>query len=242
VCGRFTLSTPTEKWTDLFDVDPTGITVAPRYNIAPSQDVWVVRTTHHGTRRELVPLRWGLVPSWAKEPRIGSRMINARAESLAERPAFRDSYRDRRCLLVADGFYEWHGKPGTREPHYYRLGEGGVFGIAGLWDRWVPWSTGASEVAPLETCTIVTTEANDLVRVIHDRMPAILDPRDYQLWLGARDLEELSGLLRPCPDAWLVSYAVSPHVNDVRHDDPTCIEPMGTKGLGAHQMKLLPDS
>ncbi|HME69241.1 MAG TPA: SOS response-associated peptidase [Myxococcota bacterium] len=229
MCGRFTLSTPAERWADLFDVDLAEATTAPRYNIAPSQNVLAVRQAHDGSGREVAPLRWGLVPAWAKDPKIGSRLINARAESLTEKPAFRDAYRDHRCLLVADGFYEWHGKPGTRRPYYYRLADGGVFGIAALWERWTPPapSPGIGQTAPVETCTIVTTEANGLVRVVHDRMPVILGPRDYQLWLGARDLEQLSGLLRPCPDDWLVSYAVSSHVNDVRHDDLMCIEPTG---------------
>jgi putative SOS response-associated peptidase YedK len=235
MCGRFTLSTPAEKWADLFDVDPAGITAAPHYNIAPSQNVLAVRAAHDGSGRELVPLRWGLVPAWAKDPKIGNRLINARAESLTEKPAFSDAYLDRRCLIVGDGFYEWHGKPGTRQPYYYRLGDGGVFGMAALWERWTPRSRSAeaAENAPVESCTIVTTQANGLVRVVHDRMPVILDPRDYQLWLGALDLEELSGLLRPCPDDWLVSYAVSSHVNDVRHDDPICIEPIGMGADGA---------
>jgi putative SOS response-associated peptidase YedK len=230
MCGRFTLSTPAEKWADLFDVDLAAATTAPRYNIAPSQDVLAVREAQDGSGREIVPLRWGLVPAWAKDRRIANRLINARAESLTQKPAFRDAYRDRRCLLVADGFYEWHGKAGTRRPYYYRLGDGGVFGMAALWERWVPpaWSRATDPIAPLETCTIVTTEANGLVRVVHDRMPLILQRRDYQLWLGARDLEELSGLLRPLPDDWLVSYAVSSHVNDASHDDPQCIEPAGT--------------
>jgi len=149
VCGRFTLSTPAEKWTDLFDLDSGKTTAAPRYNIAPSQDVLAVRLTHKGPRRELVSLRWGLVPSWAKDPRIGSRLINARAESLKEKAAFRDSYRDRRCLLIADGFYEWRGGLGTRQPHYYRLAAGGVFGMAALWDQWTPWAKGRAAGTPL---------------------------------------------------------------------------------------------
>jgi putative SOS response-associated peptidase YedK len=235
MCGRFTLRTPAERWTDLFDVDLAAATTAPRYNIAPSQNVLAVRQAPGGSGREVASLRWGLVPSWAKDPKIGGRLINARAESLTQRLAFRSAYRERRCLLVADGFYEWHGKPGTRQPYYYRLGDGGVFGIAALWERWTPPAplNGFAEAAPLETCTIVTTEANGLVRVVHDRMPVILGPRDHQLWLGALDLEELSGLLRPCPDDWLVSYAVSSHVNDVRHDDPMCIEPTGAGADGA---------
>jgi|SRR5208283_554169 len=235
MCGRFTLSTPTERWADLFDVDPAAVMTAPRYNIAPSQNVIVVRQAHDRPGREVVSLRWGLVPAWAKDPKIGNQLINARAESLTQRLAFRSAYHDRRCLLVADGFYEWHGKPGSRQPYYYRLADGGVFGIAALWERWEPSlpPEGTAEAAPLETCTIVTTEANGLVRLVHDRMPVILGPRDHQLWLGALDLGELSGLLRPCPDNWLISYAVSSHVNDVRHDDPMCVEQTGAGADGA---------
>ena len=229
MCGRFTLSTPAERWADLFDVDPTGATTTPRYNIAPSQNVLAVRRAPDRSGREVVPLRWGLVPAWATDPKIATRLINARAESLAEKPAFRAAYRHRRCIVVADGFYEWHGKPGTRIPSYYRLGDGGVFGMAALWERWTPppGATGGSRMTPLETCTIVTTEANGMIRVVHDRMPVILGPRDYQVWLGARDLEELPPLLRPCPEDWLVSWAVSSRVNDVHHDDPMCITPTG---------------
>ena len=229
MCGRCTLSTPAEKWADLFDLDLSGVTAAPRYNIAPSQDVLAVRQARDGPRRELVPLRWGLVPAWAKDRTIANRLVNARAESLTEKPAFRDAFRDRRCLLVADGFYEWHGKPGTRRPFYYRLADAGVFAMAALWERWIPpaRSRGSGQVAPLESCTIVTTEANSLVRLVHDRMPLILRPRDHQRWLAARRPEELRDLLRPFPDDGLVSYAVSSHVNDANNDDPLCIEPVG---------------
>jgi putative SOS response-associated peptidase YedK len=234
MCGRFTLSTPAEKWVDLFDVDLSGAIAAmaaPRYNVAPGQSVYAVRKAPDGSRRELVPLRWGLVPTWASDPRIGNRLINARSESLTKLMAFRSAYRERRCLVVADGFYEWHGKPGSRRPFYYRLADGGIFAMAALWEAWTPPTPGGvAPSTPIETCTVVTTEANGLVRPIHDRMPAILGPSDHQLWLGARDLEELSGLLRPCPDDWLVSYAVSSHVNDAHHDDPKCIEPVGPPG------------
>ena len=226
MCGRFTLSTPGEKWTDLFDVELGRTTTLPRYNIAPSQEVLAVRQRRGGAGRELVSLRWGLIPAWANDPRIANRLINARAESLAQKPAFRDAYRDRRCLLVADGFYEWQGKTGTRRPHYYRLGDGGVFGMAALWERWNPPAPSAgTPPGPVETCTIVTTEANGLVRLVHDRMPLILSPRDHQLWLGARDLKELTGLLTPFPANWLVSYPVGSFVNDANHDGPACIEP-----------------
>jgi putative SOS response-associated peptidase YedK len=234
MCGRFTLRTPAEKWVDLFEVDVAGRASAPRYNIAPSQDVLAVRRVPHGSGRELVALRWGLVPAWAQDPRIGNRLVNARAESLPEKPAFRDAYQQRRCVLVADGFYEWHGRPGTRHPYYYRLGDGGVFGMAGLWERWTPRrrSEQITQTAPVETCTIVTTEANGLVRLVHDRMPAILDPQNFQLWMGALDLKELAGVLRPCPDDWLVSYPVGSHVNDVHNDDPICIEPIEIRAEG----------
>lgn len=235
MCGRFTLTTPTERWADLFDVDPTRTKAAPRYNIAPSQNVLAVRQARDLSGRELAPLRWGLVPAGAQDPKIGYRLINARGESLNEKPAFREAYRHRRCLIAADGFYEWHGKPGSRMPYYYRLGDGGVFAMAGLWERWTPpaAAAGAGQTIPVETCTIVTTEANGLVRVVHDRMPVILSPRDYQVWLGAQDMEELSALLRPCPEDWLVSSAVSSHVNDADHDDPMCIEPIGIGADGA---------
>src|SRR5208337_5027923 len=158
----------------------------PRYNIAPSQNVLAVRQARDRAGREVVPVRWGLVPAWAKDPSIGSRLINARAASPTEKPAFRAAYRHRRCLVIADGFYEWHGKPGSRIPYYYRLADGGVFGIAALWERWEPSlpPEGTAEAAPLETCTIVTTEANGLVRLVHGRIPVILGPRDHHRRLG----------------------------------------------------------
>jgi putative SOS response-associated peptidase YedK len=194
---------------------------APRFNVAPGQDVLVVRAT-----REVASLRWGLVPAWADDPKIGHRLVNARAESLAVKPAFRDALRLRRCLVVADGFYEWAGARAPRRPHWFHRRDGAPFAIAGLWERWTP--RGDSGAAPLESCTLVTTDANATVAAVHDRMPVLIAPEDFGRWLGedaGASVESAAALLRPCPDDWLAERAVGPRVNDARVDEPACLEP-----------------
>ena len=221
MCGRFTQASPTEVIGDLFgvaDVPP----LPRRYNIAPTQDVAVVRQGAAG--RELAMLHWGLIPSWAKERAIGARMINARAETLAEKPAFRGAYKARRCLIVADGFYEWQKAGPRKQPWYFSLAEGGPFGFAGLWERWKD-----PEGAAVESCTIVTTTANDVVAPVHDRMPVIVPAREYDLWLDPRitDATRLASVLRPCPAEALRGHPVSLRVNYPATDDPECIAPAG---------------
>ena len=215
MCGRYTLSTPGDLVADLF-----GLTappeLEPRFNIAPSQQVAIVRIPRAGAERELAMVRWGLVPHWAKDPAIGNRMINARAESLAEKPAFRGSLRRQRCLVVADGFYEWQAVEGKRkQPWHLRLAGGGPFGIAGLWARWADPAAG-----DLDSCTIITTTPNAVAEKVHDRMPAILDPVDFALWLDPEvgEAERVLPLLGPLPaerlEAWPVSLAVNSPAND----------------------------
>lgn len=222
MCGRFTLSSPPEAWVKGFGLEQRP-NLPPRYNIAPTQAVAAVRVKPTGGAREVALLRWGLVPPWADEPGIGARMINARAETVAEKAAFRAAFRRRRCLIPADGFYEWRRTGGKKQPFYLRLGCGRTFAFAGLWER---WRGAGGEV--LETCAIITTEANELVAAVHDRMPVILRPDDYRVWLepAALDLGAAKALFRPYPAQDMVAHAVSLRVNSPRHDDDACVAPL----------------
>ena len=222
MCGRFTLRTPAADLAEIFAVDARP-NLAARYNIAPGQDILVVRAgSGEGAAREFAMPRWGLVPHWAKDPARAARMINARAESLAEKPSFRDAYRRRRCLVAADGFYEWRKAPdGGKQPYHIRLTDGAPFAIAGLWESW-----SAPGAETLETCALITTEANRAVEPIHHRMPVILPPGAYQCWLDPRSSPDALGeLLRPYADDDLTAHAVGLRVNSARHDDAACLEP-----------------
>jgi putative SOS response-associated peptidase YedK len=199
----------------LYDWDPP-----PRYNIAPTQLVAAVRAGADAGRRELAPLKWGLIPSWAKDPKIAASCINARAESVAEKPAYRAAFKRRRCLILADGYYEWTGKAREKQPWHFRLRDDAAFAFAGLWECWRP---PAGE--PVETCAIVTTDANELAKLYHDRMPVILHPADYARWLDPeyQRVEELAPLLRPYPAELMVAEPVSTLVNNPRNDSPDCV-------------------
>jgi putative SOS response-associated peptidase YedK len=220
MCGRFTLTTPMPVLAELF-LFPEAATPEPRYNIAPTQAVATVRALAGIDKRELAFLRWGLVPSWADDLAIGNRLINARSETVAAKPSFRSAFKCRRCLVLADGFYEWQ-KLGTRkQPFYFRLRDGKPFAFAGLWERW------EKAGAPVESCTILTTEANDVLRPVHERMPVILGPKDYDLWLdpSPQKPELLQALLRPYPPGEMTGFPVSPLVNNPRNNSSRCIEP-----------------
>jgi putative SOS response-associated peptidase YedK len=219
MCGRYSLTTPGEFVAEVFDLEEVP-ELAPRYNIAPSQEVAVVRASGPEGRRQLDLLRWGLIPFWAEDKALGNRMINARAETLADRPAFRWSFRKRRCLLVADGFFEWKRINGRKQPHYIRLRDRRPFGLAGLWDRW-PDPDGPA----IESCTVVTTQPNELLAGIHDRMPVIVAPDSFGRWLdpAVRDPKLLQNLLQPYPAGELEAYAVSMAVNDPGTDGPQCV-------------------
>jgi putative SOS response-associated peptidase YedK len=221
MCGRFALATSGAQLATQFALAEAP-QLAPRYNIAPTQSVAIVRAA--ATGRELVSLRWGLVPVWAKDPSIGSRMINARAETAAEKPAFRTALRQRRCLIPADGFYEWQAAPGGKQPFYFHMAEGASFALAGLWERWK-----SPEGAWLETCTILTTEANDLLRPFHDRMPVIVAPDDYARWLdpALREADAVRDLLAPYDPTVMAAHPVSREVNRVANDGPQLIAPAG---------------
>jgi putative SOS response-associated peptidase YedK len=222
MCGRYTLSSPTDLLADLLELDSVP-ELAPRYNIAPTQEAAVVRVTGETGARSLDLLRWGLIPFWAKDPGIGNRMINARAETVAEKPSYRASFKRKRCLVPADGFYEWQATGGRKQPFYFRFEGGGPFALAGLWDR---WEKGEGE--PVETFTILTTEPNEVVAPVHKRMPVILDREGMAIWLdpAIEDAERLTPLLGPFPTSGMEAYPVSTYVNSPGNDTPRCIEPL----------------
>ena len=223
MCGRFSLGAPI-RIGQLFDL-PNWPETPPRYNIAPGQDVPAVIQNRETGAREFRPFRWGLVRSWAKDPAIGSRRINARSETAATKPAFRKPLRDRRCLILADGFYEWKREGSRKQPYYIKLWNGEPFAFAGLWDRWQP-----PDGPPLETCTILTTTPNAVLRAIHDRMPVILPPDAYNVWLdpAMRDVDPVQALLTPYPADQMVAYPVSTRVNNPAYDAPDLVEPLAS--------------
>lgn len=220
MCGRYALYGPVSRLRERFEAEPEGFEFEPRYNAAPMQWLPVVRQRPSG-ERVIRRLRWGLVPSWAKDEAIATKLINARGESVAEKPSFRAAFRRRRCIVPANGFYEWQQIAGDKQPFYIHPVEGEFFGLAGLWERW----TRPADGEELDTFTIVTTDANAAMRPLHDRMPVILAPRDYAAWLsGATPADQVQGLVRPCPEAGLAAYAVSRAVGSVRNDAPTLIQ------------------
>lgn len=222
MCGRFSLGVSTDDLVEEFGIAEGSLDWAPRYNVAPTQDVAAVVAGENGPR--IGALRWGLVPAWADDPAIGNRLINARAESVADKPAFRDAFRARRCLILADGFYEWQRreKGTTKVPFHIRLPDGRPFAFAGLWERWQP-----RDGEPLHTCTIITTDAAPSIRAIHDRMPVILRPDQRQQWIR-RDTppSTLLAMLRPYSGP-LTAHPVSTVVNSPDNDGPDCVTPVG---------------
>jgi putative SOS response-associated peptidase YedK len=223
MCGRYTQTIDVETLQRRFGFDSGGVTLEPRYNLAPGQEAPVV--VEEGAK-VLKPMRWGLVPYWAKEASIGYKMINARAETLAQKPSFKKSFREKRCLVLADGFYEWHKLKGKRTgiPMRFILKSREPFAFAGLWDAWK-----RPEGDILLSFTIITTEANELLRSVHDRMPVILRPRDEDKWLDPdlKNIDRLFPLLVPYPSDMMEGYEVSTLVNSPKNDVPECILPEG---------------
>ena len=218
MCGRFAFYSPAEAAAALFGAD-AGIEVEPRYNIAPTLPVAAVRQSAAGTR-ELVNFRWGLVPYWAKDPSIGNRMINARAETVAEKPAYRSAYRERRCLVLADGFYEWRTEARGKTPWYISLASGAPCAFAGLWESWRDRESG--EV--LHTCAIVTTAAQGPLAQLHDRTPVVLVPATAERWLAGD--AALLGDVTAIPPA-LRAWPVDRRVNNARNEGPDLVDPVG---------------
>jgi putative SOS response-associated peptidase YedK len=231
MCGRAALSAPPDDLREIFGVDDVP-ELLPRFNIAPTQPVAVVRVTRAGSRRiELA--RWGLVPHWAKDARIGARMINARSETLETNNAFRDAFHRRRCLVAVSGFYEWKdagsqgaGKKGrsTKIPYFVRRTDGKPFALGGLWERW-----GSPSGELVDSASVITVPSRGALATLHDRMPLIVLPEDFDRWLAREELAGKGGdalaTLHEAPLGDFVTYAVGPHVNDVSHEDPECIAP-----------------
>ena len=230
MCGRFGSFAAPEELDRHFGVDE-GAWPPPRYNIAPASLIALVRIDPVSERREVALMKWGLVPSWSTNPDSGARLINARSETAAQKPAFRAAFRRRRGLIPADGFYEWSKKGHKKQPHFFRLKEGRIMGLAGLWEI---WENGDGEI--LESCSILTTPANQLVGEIHDRMPLIVAPENYSAWLAPslENPEEAVPFL-PFPAAAMESWPVSGYVNTVGSEGPRCVEP-----LTETQLSLLP--
>jgi putative SOS response-associated peptidase YedK len=221
MCGRYSQSQSAEIIAKAFQVDSVPA-LKPRYNIAPTQSVPTVLQTSASTNRQFKMLHWGLIPSWAKDPKMGARLINARAETVNEKPAFRSAFRQRRCLVLADGFYEWQQQEDKKQkqPFYFRLSDGQPFAFAGLWEHWK-----GADGEEIESCTLLTTEPNELMQPIHNRMPVILDPKDYDLWLDSevKKPELLQPLLRSYQTEEMTAYPVSKVVNKPTNDTAECI-------------------
>ena len=219
MCGRFTMYSSRDELARLFGFETDEIPdQLPRYNIAPTQLVAVVRQDNG--QRVIKPLRWGLIPSWAKDAKIGNSLINARSETVAEKPAFRAAFKKRRCLIPTSGFFEWMATGGKKkQPLHNRMIDGKPFALAGLWEHWA-----GAEGEAVETCTIITMTANDLVERVHDRMPVILAPADYGTWLTPKTpAEALQALLRPYPAEEMTAVPVGGFVSNPRHEGPQCL-------------------
>lgn len=218
MCGRFAFYSPTEAAAALFGVT-ASMEARPRYNIAPTQDIAAIREDEN-RQRELVMLRWGLVPFWAKDPSIGSRMINARAETVAEKPSFRAAFRHRRCIVLADGFYEWRKQGDTKTPYFISLASGEPFALAGLWENWNDKASGES----LQTAALITTSANEFMQPLHHRMPVVMQPDAADEWLaGSRDPLEHATERTPKLQAWPVDR----RVNNARNEGKELIDAAG---------------
>lgn len=220
MCGRFAQRSDPKKLAKEFKVAEVP-DLEDRYNIAPTQEILGVLESADG--REMKFFKWGLIPSWAKDAAMGARLINARSETVTEKPAFREAFKMRRCIIPADGFYEWQKTEGRKQPYFFQMKDESPFGFAGLWERW----QGATGQA-IESCTILTTEANEVLRPVHDRMPVILHPDDYELWLDedVRKRELLKELLRPYPAEEMKGYPVSTEINSPHNQGATLIERM----------------
>jgi putative SOS response-associated peptidase YedK len=223
MCGRYRLSRRKQLVEEYFDTRSDGSEWTPRYNIAPTQPVPVIRQNPKEPHREFTLMRWGLIPSWAKDPSIAAQMINARSETAASKPTFCDPLTSRRCLIPADGFYEWQRSGKGKQPYCFEINDGELFAFAGLWDRWKDPSG-----QWVKSCSILTTTPNAVTSPIHDRMPVILDRGDYDVWLdpGMTNVEAVSEMLKPYDARVMCSFPVSGRVNHVADDDAECSMPV----------------
>ena len=231
MCGRFVSASPPDELAKYFGAEEPDGPLEPSFNVAPTNEVYVVRA--RDGHRQLGTMRWGLVPFWAKDLKIGSKMINARAETVAEKPAFRKAYERRRCLIPADGFYEWAKVPGqkAKQPYFIHRPDGEPIVFAGMWERWKPrlddGKTIDEDAEPIETCTIITTTPNTAMSAIHNRMPVLLAPPVWDDWLSDEtDLDLIGSLLVPAPDDLLKLVPISTAVNNVRNKGEQLIEPL----------------
>ena len=223
MCGRYRLSRRKQIIEEYFETSPWDEDWNPRYNVAPTQPVPVIRQHPREPVRQLSLMRWGLLPSWAKSPSGSASMINARSETVATKPAFRDPLRLRRCLIPADGFYEWRRTGGAKQSFCFEVKDGELYAFAGLWDGWKDPSGNW-----IKTCSILTTTPNAVTSAVHDRMPVVLDPDSYDLWLdpGMQDVAAASELLKPYDARLMRSYPVSTRLNHVANDDEECSRPV----------------
>jgi putative SOS response-associated peptidase YedK len=226
MCSRYSLTSPPEAVRSYFR-DENEAVFPPRYNIAPSQPVAIVRNTPKGGR-ELALVRWGLVPSWVKDPRAFKMLINARGETAADKPSFRAAMRHRRCLVPGDGFYEWTGEAGAKRPHLVRPRGGGLMAMAGIFEHWQ-----GADGSEIETMAILTVAANEAMSALHDRMPAIIAPTNFEAWLDCRSgsSQGISDLLAPAPEGYLDIIEVSRKLNNPRNEGPQVQEPVGSPTL-----------
>jgi len=223
MCGRYKLSRRKQVVEEYFDSVSDQPDWSPRFNVAPTQSVPVIRQHPKEPVRQLSLMRWGLIPSWSKDPSGAARMINARAETASAKPAFRDAMKSRRCLIPADGFYEWKRDGKTKQPYCFEINEGELFGFAGIWDQW----KGPSGEW-VKTCSILTTTPNAVTTAVHDRMPVILDPDSYDLWLdpGMTHVDAATDLLKPYDAGVMRCYPISIRINHVANDDEECSAPV----------------
>jgi putative SOS response-associated peptidase YedK len=224
MCGRYTITASLDLILAHYHISQITFTYAPRYNVAPGQMIPAIISGNNEEKR-LGQLKWGFIPSWAKDEKIAYKMINAKSETVLEKPAFRQSLFKKRCIIPADGFYEWKSVGNGKQPMRFVLNSRGLFSMAGLYDTWV-----SADGVKVHTCTILTTQANDLVRGIHDRMPCILTSEQAAVWLNRNEQDPLRllSLLQPFPSETMTVYPVSNRVGNVKHDDPDCILPVAT--------------
>lgn len=223
MCGRFTLHHSTQEVAERFAAQQVLFPLENRYNIAPGQAIPVIANSTLAGARWMEAMKWGLVPFWAKDPEIGNRLINARAETIAEKPAYKQALKRRRCIVPSDGFYEWQAQSaGPRLPHHIRLQDGELFGFAALWEEWE-----APDSSPLRTCTIITVAPNEIMAPIHNRMPAILRRKDEDAWLDPqlKETEAIVAMLQAYPAKEMQAFPVSRRVNAPQNDDESCLEP-----------------